>query len=174
MIELKVSSIKVNLLSQERVVLLATTDSSRYLPIWIGAYEAEAIRLALTGITTPRPLTHDLVRNLIDETGFKLDSIIIYKLIDEVFHATINLSRGEEHYALDSRPSDAIAIAVRTDASIFVDEHVLMQAGISSAVPIIKETIETEQSITYDEDNSRLGPFRDFLESLDMDDFLPN
>lgn len=174
MIEVTVSSIKVSLMSQDRVLLLGGKDSEMYLPIWIGAFEAEAIRIALSEIPTPRPLTHDLLKSALDETGFSTDSVIIHTLEDEVFHALISISRGDEKYQLDARPSDAIAIAVRMNTPIFVDDEVMKKAAISPTPAIINEIFENEKPSTVNDNPETLGAFKDFLDSLDMDDFGQN
>jgi bifunctional DNase/RNase len=107
------------------VVVLRDAANGVFLPIWVGIFEANAIALQMEKITTPRPMTHDLLKNLLGELDAKVEKIVINDLKDNTFFARIHLLRGETRWNVDSRPSDAIALALRVDAEIFVEEDVL-------------------------------------------------
>lgn len=161
MIEVSVYAVLYSLLSRYRIVLLKELQGERYLPIWIGQYESEAIAMRLQGTSVPRPLTHDLLLNVIVELGGVIQHILINDLSDSTFYARIAIERDGELQLVDSRPSDAIALAVRASVPIYVEESVLEKAGI---VP----SPEIRLGVTPDED--KLDAFRDFLDSLDLDD----
>src|SRR6266704_3409262 len=131
MVEMTVDSVRINLATQHRVVILKATRQERYLFIWIAHAEAYAIAVELQGTTSPRPLTHDLLKNLISELGAKIVSIVISDLIEDIFYARIVLDVAGRHVEIDSRPSDAIALAVRARTPIFVEESVLERAGVT-------------------------------------------
>jgi len=162
MIEVTVDSIRVSLVSHHRVVVLKEIGSDRYLPIWIGQFEADAITIGLQGVEIARPLTHDLLKSVLDQTGATIMHIMVSDLRDDTFYAQIVLQANGKHIEIDSRPSDAIALAVRARAPIFVTEPVMDRAAI---VP----TEENEEEITS-EDEEKLAVFRDFVDSLDLDD----
>ena len=172
MVEMTVESVRINLATQQRVVILKATKQERYLFIWIAYAEAYAIAVELQGTTSHRPLTHDLLKNVIEELNAKIVSIVISDLIDEIYYARIVLDANGRHVEIDSRPSDAIALAVRTKAPIYVDEGVLERAGV---VPEINEeshhpALQSEQEQEQDDDN--LDAYRDFINSLDaLDEF---
>lgn len=161
MIELSVYSVLYSLLSRYRVVLLKELQGERYLPIWIGQYESEAIAMRLQGTSVPRPLTHDLLLNVIVELEGMIQHILINDLNDSTFYARIAIEHGGELQFVDSRPSDAIALAVRASVPIYVEESVLEKAGI---VP----SPEIRLGATSEED--KLDVFRDFVDTLDLDD----
>jgi bifunctional DNase/RNase len=170
MIEMTVESVRINLATQQRVVILKATKQERYLFIWIAHAEAYAIAVELQGTTSPRPLTHDLLKNVVGELGAKIESIVISDLMDDIFYARIVLDVEGRHVEVDSRPSDAIALAVRAKSPIYVDDGVLERAGVvletndDQAVMSDKRTKESEQ------DN--LDAYRDFINSLDaLDEF---
>jgi bifunctional DNase/RNase len=174
MIECKIESIRVSLVTQHRVVILKEMDNERYLPIWIGPYEADAIALELQEVTVARPLTHDLMRTVIGDLGASVTHVLINDLRDDTFFARIVLDANGRHMEIDSRPSDAIALAVRVKCSIFVDEAVLEKAGVTldtETAPDEDELPEGE-SLPHSErvDEDRLSVFRDFINSLDIDD----
>jgi bifunctional DNase/RNase len=183
MIETIVESIRVSLVTQTRVVILKEVHGERHLPIWIGAYEAEAIAMELQGVTATRPLPYDLLKNLIHDLGASVERVLITELTDEVFYARIVIRDGEKTIELDSRPSDALALAVRTQVPILVDEAVMDQAGVvlgsgdeeALAHPSAgrrNEAIEPERSSSSSPaDDEKLSVFRDFINSLDLDDF---
>jgi len=161
MIQVTIDSIRVSLISQHRVIVLKDDESERFLPIWIGPYEADAITITLQGIRVARPLTHDLLQSVIEEMGATISHIVVSDLRDETFFAVLVLDVEGESLEVDARPSDAIALAVRAGSPIFVAEHVLDTAGI---VP------ETGEEVLSSEDEEALSPFKDFVESLDLDD----
>jgi hypothetical protein len=140
MIRVTVDSIRVNLLSQNRMVMLREADNQRYLPIWIDTPVAESIVLALQGHEPPRPMTHDLLRNVIQELGGSVEYIAITSLTDQVFHAELAVQVRGVRRQIDARPSDAIALALRVDAPIYVAEQVLDQAAMT-----LDEDDEAEQ-----------------------------
>src|ERR1051326_5946698 len=131
MIEMTVESVRINLQTTQRVVILKATRQERYLLIWIAQAEAYAIAIELQGTSSPRPLTHDLLKNVINDLGAKIVSIIISDLIDDIFYARIVLDVAGRHVEVDSRPSDAIALAVRAKTPIYVEESVLDRAGVA-------------------------------------------
>ena len=124
-IELTIKGLMVDPITNTPIVILRDQDGQRVLPIWVGIFEANAIALQMEKITTPRPMTHDLLRNLLSELETKVERIVINDLRDNTFFARIHLLRGETRWNVDSRPSDAIALALRVDAEIFVEEDVL-------------------------------------------------
>ena len=130
MIEMVVDSIRVSLMNYQRVVILKEKDTNRYLPIWIGAAEADAIAVKLQGGSVPRPLTHDLLQSMVGALGARIQSIVVNDLKNDTFFAKILLAVDGNQMEIDSRPSDAIALAVRAQAPIFADESVLERAGI--------------------------------------------
>jgi bifunctional DNase/RNase len=155
MVELSLVGVRVELPSNQPIVLLKETHGERYLPIWIGAVEATAIAFALQGIQTPRPMTHDLMRDILRETDIHVERILISELVDQTFFALIRMSLDGKAAEVSSRPSDAIALAVRIGAPIFAAEEVLDQAGIE-----LKDEEETE-----------VEKFREFLDQVTPDDF---
>jgi bifunctional DNase/RNase len=160
MIEVEIDSIRVSLMSEHRVIVLKTLEEELYLPIWIGPYEAEAIAIRLKGVDISRPLTHDLLNNVIGEMGGDISYILVNDLRDDTFYAVISVEVNGRLLEIDSRPSDAIALAVRAGARIFVAEGVLEQASITPEEDIAEEDREQED----------LSAFRDFVEGLDLDD----
>lgn len=172
MIEMTVESVRINLQTSQRVVILKAAQFERYLFIWIAPAEAYAIAIELQGTSSPRPLTHDLLKNVIYDLGATITSIVISDLIDDIFHARIVLDVNGRHVEVDSRPSDAIALAVRAHTSIFVEESVLERAGVAletngdTVSP--KQESRKEPKIEYD----NLDAYRDFINSLDaLDEF---
>jgi len=151
--------------------------AERYLPIWIGPAEADAIAVKLQGVTVPRPLTHDLLNSVVDSLGATVDHIIISDLKSDTFYAKIVLSVDSESMEIDSRPSDALALAVRTDVSIYVDESVLDKAGVildgETGKPILEESqeIEGKDRKLTEEELKKMSAFYDFINTLDLDDF---
>src|SRR5437870_390789 len=130
MIELSLVGVRVELPSNQPIVLLKEAEGERYLPIWIGAVEATAIAFALQGIETPRPMTHDLMRDILSETEIQVERILISDLVEQTFYAVIRMTMDGRAVEVSSRPSDAIALAVRISAPIFAAEEVLETAGI--------------------------------------------
>lgn len=162
MVEVKIESIRVSLMSQHRVVILKELESNRYLPIWIDPYVADAITIHLQETQVPRPLTHDLALKFIEELGAKIDRIVVSELKNDVFYARVILRGDGREVIIDARPSDAVALAVRADCPIFVENEVMDKAGV---VP------DEEEESVKDED---LGAFKDFLGELNLDDLDKN
>lgn len=173
MIETVVESIRVSLVTQHRVVILREVEGDRHLPIWIGPFEAEAIAMVLQGVGSARPLPYDLLTNVVSELGASVSRIVVSDLNQDVFYARIVLSHNGSEVTIDSRPSDAIALAVRAKIPILVDEGVMDRAGIQLG----DEDEEGEEGgISADQygepvDEEQLSAFRDFIDSLDLDDF---
>ncbi len=168
MIEVIIDSIRVSLMSQHRVVVLKDVNSERYLPIWIGPCEAEAITVKLQDMPTPRPLTHDLLKSVIQELGGRVVHILISDLRQDVYYARIVVDVAGEQLEIDSRPSDAIALAVRVSAPIFVSETVMDRAATEPDEDVEKEAASETPAGEVDE--SRLSAFADFVDTLDFDD----
>jgi bifunctional DNase/RNase len=173
MVEMTVESVRINLATQQRVVILKATKQERYLFIWIAHAEAYAIAVELQGTTSPRPLTHDLLRNVIGELGAKIVSIVISDLIEDIFYARIVLDVAGRHVEIDSRPSDAIALAVRAKTPIFVEDSVLERAGVALETNDEQPVSRSEQRRDKKElDQDNLDAYRDFINSLDvLDEF---
>ena len=169
MIEVVIDSVRVSLMSQHRVVVLKDVNNERYLPIWIGPCEAEAITVKLQDMPTPRPLTHDLLRSAISELGGRVVHILISDLRQEVYYARIVIAMAGEQVEIDSRPSDAIALAVRVNAPIFVAESVMDKAAREPDEDIERE-VAGEEGASEKVDDRRLSAFADFVDSLDLDD----
>jgi bifunctional DNase/RNase len=174
MIRVTVDSIRVSLLTQHRVVVLREVNSRRYLPIWIGPDVADAIAVALQGHEPPRPLTHDLLKATISDLGATIVQIVINDIQDQTFYARIMVNQRGREIEIDSRPSDAIALAVRTDVPIYVADHVMDQVGLffdeeeQPAAPAAGETTAAAAASSEDDDN--LSLFRDFINTLDLKD----
>lgn len=153
LLEMVVDSVRVHMLSSQHVVILRESERERYLPIWIGPWEAQAIAMKLQGVVPGRPLTHDLMRGILDELGVVVQHIVVSDLADETYRARIVLELDGTSREVDARPSDAIALAVRAAVPIFATEEVLDRAGV------IPEADEEE----------RLSVFREFVNSLDVE-----
>lgn len=165
MVEVTIDSVRVSLMSQHRVVVLKEVDGERFLPIWIGPFEADAITIELQGVEVARPLTHDLLKSVVTLLGAEVVRVLINDLHNDTFYARIVLDVGGEESEVDSRPSDAIALAVRCSAPVLVADHVMDRASI---VPEEDARGEGERAgeAKADED---LDAFRDFVEGLDME-----
>ena len=175
MIEVRIDSVRISLMTQNRVVVLREIDSRRYLPIWIGAPEADAITLKLQNIKVERPLTHDLLLNALTTLDATVESVVIKELKDDIYFAEIILHRQGLKIGLDARPSDAIALAVRAGVPIYVDEAVLDAVGRMPeediTASILAETGQEEISgKETDIEIEDLGAFADFIEGLNLDD----
>ncbi len=151
--EMVVESVRVHMLSSQHVVILKDTERDRYLPIWIGPWEANAIAMRLQGLTPERPLTHDLFSNTLDELGVVVKRIVVSDLSEETFRARLILELDGRSLDIDARPSDAIAIAIRAGVPIFATDAVLDRAAV---VPEVEE-------------DEKLNVFREFVNSLDVD-----
>lgn len=128
LVPMSIKGLMLDPISNSPIVILKDGDEKIFLPIWVGIFEANAIALQLENIATPRPMTHDLLRNLIDTVEGKVRRVIINELKESTFYARIDMVVGERQLEIDARPSDAIALALRTEAPIFVDQDVLDQA----------------------------------------------
>ena len=178
-VEVVIDSIRVSLMSQQRIVILREKEAERYLPIWIGPYEAEAITIALQGTEVSRPLTHDLLFSVFRVLNARLVRIEVNSLRDQTYFGNIVVELNGEMLDIDSRPSDALALAVRANIPILVEQAVMDDAGI-----IPEENMETEMMLPREEKKSsespeaeedpnteeRLSVFEDFLDQLDLGD----
>lgn len=179
MIRVSVDSIRVSLLTQHRVVVLREADSRRYLPIWIGPFEADAIAMAIQGHEPQRPLTHDLLKSMIVDMGGTVSHILVNDIHDNTFFARIVIEHYGRNIEVDARPSDAIALAVRTDVPIYVETHVLDQAGVffDEDEQLAPESMSEEPEPSGSEppapaaggEEASPSLFRDFINTLDMD-----
>lgn len=149
----------------QHVVILKEKQADRYLPIWIGPFEANAIAMKIQGMAPERPVTHDLMTTTFGELGISVSRIVVTSLTEEVFFARLHLRQDGREIDVDSRPSDAIALAVRFECPIFVAPEVLERAGV------IPEKDEEQAAEKLDED--RLAVFRDLVNSLNLPD-LPD
>ena len=184
MIEMVIDSIRVSLMNYQRVVILKEKGSERYLPIWIGPAEADAIAVKLQDISVPRPLTHDLLSNIIAELGATVSSVIVCDLRDDTFYAKILLSVDGKTMEIDSRPSDALALGVRKKVPIFADEAVLEKAGIlldkETGKPFLKDMRpanapgEPTKETGATDENLKKTAFYDFIQDLDLGDWGKN
>lgn len=172
MIEVFVESIRVNMTNYKRVVMLKEKTAPRYLPIWIGHFEADAIAIPMQNVPVTRPLTHDLLKGAIEQLGGKLTQVVINELADETFYAKLIVDAGGRHVEVDARPSDAIALAIRAKVPIYVEDSVLDQAGILFDNEESESESETpsEESGAIEIDEEKLSVFRQFIETLDIDD----
>ncbi|HET7181618.1 MAG TPA: bifunctional nuclease family protein [Candidatus Limnocylindrales bacterium] len=197
LVEMVVESVRVHMLSNRHVVILKDHVGDRYLPIWIGAWEASAIAMRLQGLQAERPLTHDLFVSALEQLGVRVARIVVSDLAEETYHAQLVLERDGVEEEVDARPSDALAIAVRTESPIYCAESVLAQAALN-ADPDEEGAIEGEAGMAQDAGGEgdpstpdergrprrrrvplesvgngppdpRLDMFRDFVNSLDVD-----
>ena len=152
-----VVGVRVELPSNSPIVLLRERTGNRYLPIWIGAPEAQAIVSALDGVEPPRPQTHDLLRSVIETLGGVVEGVEVVDLRDNIFYADLVINQGGRTVRVSSRPSDAIALAVRVEAPVFVAPQVLLDAGIEFSEESEEDEIER---------------FRELLEDVTVEDFL--
>lgn len=155
MIEMEITGVRVELPTNQPIVLLRERGGERYLPIWIGAAEAAAIALSLQGVVTPRPMTHDLMQNILEDLQVSVQRIVVTELRDSTFFASIQLQRNGDSYEISSRPSDAIALAVRMEVPVFAEEGVLEEASI----------------LIPGEEEEEVEKFREFLDNVSPEDF---
>ncbi len=171
-----IDSIRVSLMNYQRVVILRVKDTDRYLPIWIGPNEADAIAVKLQDVAVSRPLTHDLLGNVIDTLGAEVNSIVVSDLSNDTFFAKIVLGVNGGSVEVDCRPSDALALAVRSGAPIFVEDAVLDKASVQmdaeTGKPIVPEGEGAPKPLREEELKS-LSAFSDFVSTLDLDDLGP-
>lgn len=172
MIEVTIDSIRVSLMSQNRIVVLREDEGERFLPIWIGPFEADAITLQLQGMEVHRPLTHDLLKSVIERLGAEVLHIFISGLERNTYFARIVLDVDGDSVEIDSRPSDAIALAVRVNAPIYVAEEVMDQAGLKPEEEM--SLGDAESPVETSEQTEDLDVFRDFVDGLDLDSLLGN
>jgi bifunctional DNase/RNase len=173
MVEVVIDSIRVSLMSQQRIVILRQVDAERYLPIWIGTYEAEAIKLSLQEVEVARPLTWDLLKNVFGALNGRVVRVEVIALKDDTFYGNIVVEADGKVVNIDSRPSDALALAVRAHVPILVATSIMDTAGITpeedlqqeGAAPKTEKTSETE----VEAGEERLSIFEDFLDKLDLD-----
>jgi len=177
MIEMTIDSIRVSLMNYQRVVMLKEKMAERYLPIWIGPAEADSIAVKLQGVTVPRPLTHDLLRTVIKTLGATINSIIVSDLRNDTFYAKIIFDVEGRQMEIDSRPSDALALAVRAEVPIYAEEVVLDKAGIlldkETGKPFLQEREkgEADDKEVSEEELKKMSAFYDFINTLDLEDF---
>lgn len=173
MIEMTIEGIRVSLMNYQRVVILKEKESDRYLPIWIGPAEADAIAVRLQEVSVARPLTHDLLQNVLQQLGAQVESVVVNDLANDTFYAQIVISVNGQRMEIDSRPSDAIALAVRAQIPIFAEDSVLDKAGVLLDQEGKPEEATHGEAISKpdEEELQRMSAFRDFIESLDLDDF---
>jgi uncharacterized protein len=174
LVEMVVESVRVHMLSSRHVVILKENERDRYLPIWIGPWEASAIAMRLQGLTPERPLTHDLFAAALEGLGARVDRVIISALAEETFHARLLLEHDGQVVEVDSRPSDALALAVRAGGRIFASEAVLEQAALGADGAVGDDDEEAANRIPLESTGEqivdpRLDVFRDFVNSLDVD-----
>ena len=132
MIELKLNKIKIDETRNEQIIVFKEKEGTRYLPVVIGVAEVNAIKMKLSGIKPPRPLTHDLLLDIIEQLGAKIDKVVIDKLQQNTFYAKIHLKRNADGtVVIDARPSDSVALALRADVPVFVSEEILGEAGVT-------------------------------------------
>ena len=156
MIEMQLVGVRVELPTNQPIVLLRERDGERFLPIFIGPVEATAIAFALQGIVTPRPMTHDLLKNVLEETGIGVEKVVISELRDTTFYANLEMSRDGQRFTVSSRPSDAIALAVRAGVPLFAEPEVLNDAGIV---------------IPDEDEEDEIKRFREFIDQVNPEDF---
>jgi hypothetical protein len=178
MVEVVIDSVRVSLTNQQRIVVLREVDNDRYLPIWIGPYEAEAITIALQEVEVARPQTHDLLKNVFGVLNARLVRVEVISLRDEVFYGNIVAEVNGKSLEIDSRPSDALALAVRAHIPILVSHEIMESAGIipeqetqqSQESPVPPQTSTPAAGQPAPEGNEeRLSVFEDFLQNLDLD-----
>ena len=172
--EMVIDSIRVSLMTYQRVVILKEKDSDRYLPIWIGPAEADAIAVKLQDVAVPRPLTHDLLHSVISSLGAGLAHITVSDLQNDTFYAKLGLQVNGKTVEVDSRPSDAIALAIRADVPIYVAVEVLEKAGVildESGKPLMPEEKEGEEKPpeVKEEELRRMSAFTDFINTLNLE-----
>jgi uncharacterized protein len=172
MIEVQIDSVRVHLMTPQRLVVLKQKNSERYLPIWVGPYEAEAITVALQEVEMSRPLTHDLLNNVFGAFDARVARIEIVKLQNDIFYGNIIAEVNGKEVHIDSRPSDAIALSVRAHVPILVHPSVMDEAGIMPEDDLPEDgekPARSEPAPLSEEGSARLSIFEDFLGKLDLD-----
>ena len=170
--EVTIEALRVSLMNYNRVVVLKEKDADRYLTIYIGAAEADAIAIRLQNVSVQRPMTHDLMTNVMEELGANVTRVVVTEVRNDTYYARVFLDVNNEQVEIDSRPSDAIALAVRAEAPIFVEDEVIDQAGVLlDDEGLVATDEEGRPEPVKPEELEKMSAFRDFIESLDMDDF---
>lgn len=169
MVEVVIDSIRVSLMSQQRIVILREVDDERYLPIWIGTPEADSITIALQEVEVARPLTHDLVKNIFNSFDARLLRVEVVALQEDTFYGNIVAEVDGRTVNIDSRPSDALALAVRAHVPIMVSKTVMDMAGIIPENDLQEESEELGEGDGVEAGSERLSVFEDFLENLELD-----
>ena len=149
-IEMTIKGLMIDPITNMPIIILRDSDGQRMLPIWVGVFEANAIALQLEAVQTPRPMTHDLMKNLLEEMGASIERVVVCDLRENTFYATIYLRTNQRTISIDSRPSDAIALALRTKSPILVEESV----------------IEGARNAESSKESSDVGRLRKWLEGL--------
>ncbi|MBE0683609.1 MAG: bifunctional nuclease family protein [Anaerolineales bacterium] len=173
MVEVVIDSIRVHLMAPQRVVVLKQINTEQYLTIWVGPYEAEAITVALQEVEMVRPLTHDLIKNIFGAFSARVNRVEIVSVQDNIFYGNIVAEADGREIHIDSRPSDAIAIAVRAHVPIFVHKKVMEEAGMTPDQDLPEASAPPKKeppTPLSDEASDRLSVFKDFIDKLDMDD----
>lgn len=184
LVEMVVESVRVHMLSNRHVVILKDVEGDRYLPIWIGPWEASSIAMRLQGVTPERPLTHDLFAAAVAGLGARVSRVVIADLADETYHARLFLLHDGREIEVDARPSDALALAVRTDVRVYADEAVLERAALSgepgtdgegatgsgeASTPTSRGPGVPRETPGGPSTDPRLAMFRDFVNSIGRD-----
>jgi hypothetical protein len=171
LLELEIESIRVRQETQQRAVVLKVKDSDLYLPIFVGQFEIEAIRFKLMEVEVQRPMTHDLLGSVIGDLGGTIHSIVLSELKNDTFFAKIVIETNDTLIEIDARPSDALALAVRSEAPIYAEDEVVEKAGVSLDVePENSNLVESEEKQVNEEELEGLSAFTDFIDSLDLED----
>ena len=171
MLELEIESIRVRQETQQRAVVLKVKDSDLYLPIFIGQFEVEAIRFKLMGVEVQRPMTHDLLGSVIGDLGGSIHSIVVSELKNDTFFAKIVIDSNGSLIEIDARPSDALALAVRSEAPIYAEDEVVEKAGVSLDFEKQDSSGEEDEGKQVNEEELEgLSAFTDFIDSLDLED----
>ena len=166
-IEMKIRGLMIDPTANTPIVILKDINSDTMLPIWVGAYEANAIALEIEKIAPQRPMTHDLLKNVINQMGANVQRIVVTDLIDNTFYAVIELQMGEKTIFLDSRPSDAIALALRTDSPIYVNEDVIK----NSRNTIIERSASADSELETEEDDEEIVDWPDEIDDSDVNKY---
>lgn len=180
MVEVMIDSVRVSLTNQQRIVMLCELDRERYLPIWIGPFEAEAITISLQEIEVARPQTHDLLIQSLEKLNARIIRVEVVALKGDVFYGSLVIELNGQVYQVDARPSDSIALAVRAHVPILVNSAILKEAGIIPEadiqanilddVDVDTEDRSTSGEVEPEETKKRLSVFEDFLQNVDLDD----
>lgn len=170
MVEVTIDSIRVSLMNQQRIVILREVDAERYLAIWVGVYEAEHLTIALQDVEIARPLTYDLFKNVIRSLDAQIMRVEVVALREETFYGNVVLEVNGQEIQIDSRPSDALNLAIRGNVPIFVTREVMDSAGIVPEEDEVADGEEVSLDAPMDTSEERLSIFEDFLDQLDIDD----